>query len=50
VEPSRNRASGGTGLGLSIARDIALRHGGTLVLRNATGGGLEAVLELPRPR
>ncbi|MBI3102349.1 MAG: HAMP domain-containing protein [Burkholderiales bacterium] len=50
VEPSRNRASGGMGLGLSIARDIALRHGGTLVLRNATGGGLEAVLELPRPR
>ncbi len=48
VEPSRNRASGGMGLGLSIARDIALRHGGTLVLRNATGGGLEAVLELPR--
>lgn len=50
VEPSRNRASGGMGLGLSIARDIALRHSGTLVLRNATGGGLEAVLELPRPR
>ena len=50
VEPSRNRASGGVGLGLSIARDIALRHGGTLALRNATGGGLEAVLELPRPR
>ena len=50
VEGSRNRSSGGVGLGLSIARDIALRHGGTLALRNATGGGLEAVLELPRPR
>lgn len=48
VEASRNRASGGMGLGLSIARDIALRHGGALRLRNAPGGGLEATLILPR--
>lgn len=48
VEASRNRASGGMGLGLSIARDIALRHGGGLSLRNAQGGGLEATLSLPR--
>jgi signal transduction histidine kinase len=35
-------------LGLSIARDIAQAHGGSLVLRNRTPRGLEAVLRLPR--
>lgn len=48
LERSRSRETGGTGLGLSIARDIARRHGGELTLRNRTGGGLEAVLTLPR--
>lgn len=48
VERSRSRETGGTGLGLSIARDIARSHGGELVLRNRPGGGLEAVLTLPR--
>jgi signal transduction histidine kinase len=50
IEPSRNRDSGGTGLGLSIARDIAQSHGGSLTLANLTGGGLEALLCLPRRR
>jgi signal transduction histidine kinase len=48
LESSRNRDSGGTGLGLSIARDIAQAHGGTLTLNNLPGGGLEALLSLPR--
>lgn len=48
VERSRSRETGGTGLGLTIARDIARSHGGELVLRNRPGGGLEAVLTLPR--
>ena len=48
LEQSRNRASGGTGLGLTIARNIARSHGGELSLRNIPGGGLEAVLTLPR--
>ena len=48
TERSRNRATGGTGLGLSIARDVALSHGGTLHLANRAGGGLEAILTLPR--
>ena len=50
LEQSRNRDSGGTGLGLTIARDIAQAHGGTLVLTNLPGGGLEAALRLPRRR
>ncbi len=50
LEASRNRATGGTGLGLSIARNIARAHGGDVRLRNAPGGGLEAILTLPRAR
>lgn len=48
LEASRNRDTGGTGLGLSIARNIARAHGGEVLLSNAPGGGLEAVLTLPR--
>lgn len=48
VEVSRSRETGGTGLGLTIARSIAEAHGGSLVLRNRSEGGLEAVLTLPR--
>lgn len=46
-EPSRNRETGGIGLGLSIARAIAQEHGGSLVLANREGGGLEAICRLP---
>jgi len=48
LEGSRNRETGGVGLGLAVARDIARAHGGDLKLRNRSGGGLEAVLSLPR--
>jgi signal transduction histidine kinase len=48
LEQSRNRISGGTGLGLTIARNIARSHGGELSLANLPGGGLEALLTLPR--
>lgn len=47
-EESRNATSGGVGLGLSIARTIAIAHGGMILLRNRTAGGLEASLSLPR--
>jgi signal transduction histidine kinase len=48
VEESRSRTTGGVGLGLSVARDIAHAHGGELTLHNREGGGLEAILTLPR--
>ena len=47
VEASRNRHTGGVGLGLATAHDIARRHGGSLVLRNRTGCGLQAELRIP---
>ncbi len=47
-EASRSRDTGGTGLGLGIARNIARAHGGDLVLKNHSHGGLEAILLLPR--
>ena len=37
----------GTGLGLSIAREIAERHGGSLVLSSEEGYGTTARVELP---
>lgn len=48
VESSRNKNTGGTGLGLAIANDVVKRHGGELVLRNGTEGGLVAQVTLPR--
>ncbi|NDP37894.1 MAG: HAMP domain-containing protein [Rhodoferax sp.] len=48
LDASRNSATGGVGLGLSIAKDIALLHGGDLVLANRPQGGLCATLKLPR--
>ncbi|CAG1017245.1 two-component system, OmpR family, sensor histidine kinase TctE [Burkholderiaceae bacterium] len=38
----------GCGLGLSIAKEIATRHGGTVVLEAAHPTGLRAVIRLPR--
>lgn len=46
-EASRNRSTGGSGLGLTVARDVALYHGGALVLANRAEGGLRAILDLP---
>jgi signal transduction histidine kinase len=48
LEPSRNSETGGHGLGLAIAQSVARTHGGELVLRNRSAGGLEARLTLPR--
>lgn len=46
----RHRDAGGTGLGLAISRDIAIAHGGSLVLTDRADGrpGARFVLRLPR--
>ncbi|PIE64375.1 MAG: two-component system sensor histidine kinase CreC [Desulfobacterales bacterium] len=36
-----------TGLGLNFVRQVALLHGGNVVLENRAGGGVEAVLTFP---
>ncbi|KFE45134.1 MULTISPECIES: sensor histidine kinase [Pseudomonas] len=48
LESSRNRNSGGIGMGMSIAREAARRIGGDLTLAQTPGGGLTAILNLPR--
>ena len=45
LDEARTRDAGGAGLGLPIARDIVVRHGGTLVL--ADGISTRFVLDLP---
>jgi len=42
------RSGNGMGLGLAIVRRIAVTHGGDIVLNDATGGGAEFTLTLPR--
>lgn len=49
LESSRNRNSGGVGLGMTIAREATERLGGQLSLEETPGGGLTAVISLPRP-
>ena len=48
LETSRAKETGGTGLGLAIARAVARLHGGDVHLGSRPGGGLSAVLTLPR--
>ena len=47
LEESRSEETGGIGLGLAITRSIIHAHGGTIVLRNLSEGGLEAEIRLP---
>ncbi|KRP42453.1 Signal transduction histidine kinase [Pseudomonas libanensis] len=48
LEGSRNRNSGGVGLGMTISKEAAERLGGNLSLEETAGGGLTAVMWLPR--
>ncbi|MFJ9729625.1 ATP-binding protein [Streptomyces sp. NPDC101209] len=50
LDEARTRDDGGAGLGLAIARDVAERHGGTLTVGAAAGGGAVFRLRLPRAR
>ncbi|MGW6459033.1 ATP-binding protein [Streptomyces sp. NPDC055078] len=47
LDDARSRDDGGAGLGLAIARDVAVRHGGTLTVTPAPTGGARFVLRLP---
>ncbi|MFD8271702.1 ATP-binding protein [Streptomyces flaveolus] len=47
LDAARSRDDGGAGLGLAIARDVAVRHGGTLTVRDAPAGGALFELRLP---
>lgn len=48
LDEARSRDDGGAGLGLAIARDIAVRHGGTLTVGRAPAGGALFELRLPQ--
>ncbi|WP_375398991.1 ATP-binding protein [uncultured Sphingomonas sp.] len=48
LEGSRNKETGGIGLGLALARAIVREARGDIRLRNRPGGGLSAVITLPR--
>ncbi|MCX2924219.1 sensor histidine kinase [Streptomyces sp. NEAU-W12] len=47
LDAARSRDDGGAGLGLAIARDVAVRHGGTLTAGAAPSGGALFELRLP---
>ena len=47
VDKARSRESGGTGLGLSIAREIVLRHHGTIAIQDQDGPGTTVRIVLP---
>jgi two-component system, OmpR family, osmolarity sensor histidine kinase EnvZ len=47
LEAGRNVDIGGSGLGLAITRDIAMSHGGDVILAESPLGGVRAVLMIP---
>ena len=47
LERDMNQAVGGSGIGLAVVRDILVRHGGSVRVDDAPGGGARFMLELP---
>jgi two-component system sensor histidine kinase CpxA len=47
VGDDRARGTGGSGIGLAITHRAVLLHGGTVVAKNAEGGGLVVTVRLP---
>ncbi|WP_037868726.1 sensor histidine kinase [Streptomyces sp. NRRL S-813] len=48
LDEGRSRDAGGAGLGLAIARDVVLRHGGSLTVEGDPGEGAVFRARLPR--
>ena len=48
VDDARDRKSGGTGLGLAIATRAIQLHSGSITASNATTGGLQVEIRIPR--
>lgn len=47
LDKGRNVDAGGSGLGLAITRDIAIGHGGDVILAESPLGGVRAILMIP---
>ncbi len=47
-EKSRSRTTGGAGLGLTISKEIIEMHKGSITILNASDGGLEVTIRLPK--
>ena len=47
VDKARSRQMGGTGLGLAIAKEIAVLHGGDIIVKSKLGKGTSVFIELP---
>jgi hypothetical protein len=47
LERDMNQATGGSGIGLAVVRDVVVRHGGSVRVEDAPGGGARFVLEFP---
>lgn len=47
ADPSRSHSTGGAGLGLAIAREIVLRHGGSIAIASDPQSGTTVTVELP---
>ncbi len=47
LDTARNVDVGGSGLGLAISRDIAMSHGGDVILADSPMGGVRAILMIP---
>ena len=47
LDKARSSSTGNSGLGLAIARDIAISHGGNVLLGESSMGGLRAVIRVP---